>query len=300
MRWALATWFLPMLLTGLGAVAAAAEPAPTGSDAPSCLSCHTASSDVPVHAIFRTAHAGIGAGADMCVGCHGASTEHQQNPTNVSPSVSFGPHWQSPADAQAGVCLGCHEQNTASFWIGSVHHDEDLACTSCHQQLHRRDDPVQDRVAQSQTCFGCHKTVQSSVHLQSRHPILEGRTACVDCHDPHGAMTTAALVEPTLNDTCYQCHAENRGPFLFEHAPATEDCSLCHRPHGSVNPALLSSRGPFLCQQCHAAAFHPSQLYDGGSLPSGQPSQYMLGSNCLSCHSQVHGSNHPAGARLTR
>jgi hypothetical protein len=26
----------------------------------------------------------------------------------------------------------------------------------------------------------------------------------------------------------------------------------------------------------------------------------MLGKNCLNCHSQVHGSNHPSGARLTR
>jgi hypothetical protein len=26
----------------------------------------------------------------------------------------------------------------------------------------------------------------------------------------------------------------------------------------------------------------------------------MLGKNCLNCHSQIHGSNHPSGARLTR
>jgi len=281
------------LLLTLTAFAAGAE------EAARCLGCHAASSDSPVHAIYQTAHGDLASGGQMCQACHGESGGHQGAPTEVPPTVSFGPHWPSPAPDQAGACLGCHEQNTASFWEGSVHSDEGLTCTSCHD-IHSRFDTVRDRVSQTETCFGCHKTVQSAVHLQSRHPILEGRTACGDCHDPHGSVTPAALVEPTLNDTCYQCHAEKRGPYLFEHAPATEDCSLCHRPHGSVNPALLATRGPFLCQQCHAAAFHPSQLYDGQSLPGGQPSRYMLGNNCLNCHSQIHGSNHPSGARLTR
>lgn len=294
--------FLLLLPAAAGAQEAAGTmpAAESAADAAQCLDCHTASSDMPVYAIFRTPHASLGTGSAVCVACHGASADHQRAPTDVSPSVSFGPRWQSGPESEAGVCLGCHEQNTASYWVGSVHHDEGLACTDCHE-AHTRFDPVRERTSQSQTCFRCHKTVQTSVHLQSRHPILEGRTACIDCHDPHGTATVAELVEPTLNDTCYQCHADKRGPFLFEHPPAAEDCSLCHEPHGSVNPALLTARGPFLCQQCHSAAFHPSQLYDGESLPgSGQPSRYMLGSNCMNCHSAVHGSNHPSGARLTR
>jgi len=96
------------------------------------------------------------------------------------------------------------------------------------------------------------------------------------------------------------CHADKRGPFLFEHPPATEDCSLCHLPHGSVNENLLATRTPFLCQQCHSAAFHPSQLNDGQGLPNANASPFLLGQNCMNCHPQVHGSNHPSGARLTR
>jgi DmsE family decaheme c-type cytochrome len=220
-------------------------------------------------------------------------------PTGNSPGVSFGPRWKSPADEQNSACLACHQDNTAMLWVGSVHEDEDLGCTGCHD-VHTRFDAVRDRLAQADTCFNCHKTVQSAARLQSRHPINEGQTACVDCHDPHGSTTVAELVEPTLNDTCYQCHAEKRGPFVFEHQPATEDCSLCHRPHGSVNPSLLTVRGPFLCQQCHSAAFHPSQLFDGDGLPDRQANQNLLGKNCMNCHSQVHGSNHPSGARMTR
>jgi hypothetical protein len=35
-------------------------------------------------------------------------------------------------------------------------------------------------------------------------------------------------------------------------------------------------------------------------MPGGTANQNVLGKNCMNCHGQVHGSNHPSGARLTR
>ena len=55
-----------------------------------------------------------------------------------------------------------------------------------------------------------------------------------------------------------------------------------------------------MCQQCHAVAFHPSLPYGAEGLPGNAPNQNILGKNCLNCHNQVHGSNHPSGARLAR
>jgi DmsE family decaheme c-type cytochrome len=103
-----------------------------------------------------------------------------------------------------------------------------------------------------------------------------------------------------VNETCYGCHAEKRGPFLWEHAPAREDCAICHEPHGSNHPSLLRSRGPYLCQQCHQAAYHPSTAYTASGLPGPAPVDQMLVRNCLNCHTEVHGSNHPSGPRFTR
>ena len=81
---------------------------------------------------------------------------------------------------------------------------------------------------------------------------------CTLCHSPHGSTAPAMLVKATLNQTCFSCHADKRGPLLWEHAPVAEDCSLCHTPHGSVRPALLTKTPPLLCQQCHSPAGHPS------------------------------------------
>jgi DmsE family decaheme c-type cytochrome len=115
-------------------------------------------------------------------------------------------------------------------------------------------------------------------------------------------MAPNQLVKPTLNETCYQCHAEKRGPFLWEHPPAREDCANCHEPHGSNHPSLLVNRMPLLCQQCHMSAFHPSTAYTGVNASAGvsRLDIHAASKSCLNCHSEVHGSNHPSGPRLMR
>ena len=83
-------------------------------------------------------------------------------------------------------------------------------------------------------------------------PLLEGKLSCTDCHNPHGSTTSPLLKADSVNEVCYSCHAEKRGPFLFEHSPVRESCLNCHSPHGSDFEALLNVPRPMLCQQCHA------------------------------------------------
>ena len=267
-------------------------------EGPGCLDCHRANADSPVHAILNTPHGKVaGGGEDACASCHGSSTAHRQNP-GLSPDLSFGPRWHSPAVERDASCQSCHEKAGQLLWQGSTHQQEGLACDSCHRS--HQQSQLQFVKQRDESCLGCHPQVRAELRLPSRHPIAEGKTACTDCHNPHGSGTESDLHQVSLNDNCYSCHQEKRGPFLFEHAPVTEDCSLCHRPHGSVHPRLLTARGPGQCQQCHSAAFHPSLPYGGEGLPGGAPNANLLGKNCMNCHSQVHGSNHPSGARLAR
>jgi DmsE family decaheme c-type cytochrome len=123
---------------------------------------------------------------------------------------------------------------------------------------------------------------------------------CSSCHAVHGAIADRMLNRPTLNETCFQCHAEKRGPFLYEHAPVREDCAACHTPHGSNHPVLLKTRVPQLCQQCHMAVFHPSEVYTGPDTANGIADIHQLERGCMNCHQEVHGSNHPSGVRWTR
>ena len=156
------------------------------------------------------------------------------------------------------------------------------------------------KAEQADVCFACHKKQRADFNKPSHHPVRFGQMTCTDCHSPHGSAATALLKKSTLNQTCYGCHAEKRGPFLWEHAPASEDCTLCHTPHGSIHPALLTKRPPLLCQQCHSQSGHTSLALTGAGLPGGSPSGFLLAGSCLNCHSQVHGSNHPSGVKLMR
>jgi DmsE family decaheme c-type cytochrome len=285
-----------VFLFGLLLLASSARAA----DEPGCLDCHKADADSPVHQVFKSVHGSInGGGANACVACHGPSEAHNSRGKKKPVDISFGPQWTSDVETRNGSCQGCHNNKEQVHWMGSAHQEENLACNDCHT-AHTAKDPVLTGTAAQSLCLNCHTQVRADLQLPSRHPIIEGKTDCVDCHNPHGSLGDTALRQPTLNDNCFSCHQDKRGPFLWEHPPVAEDCSLCHRPHGSVNERLLSARGPALCQQCHAAAFHPSVPYGTESLSSSTSSQNVLGKNCLNCHSQVHGSNHPSGARLTR
>jgi DmsE family decaheme c-type cytochrome len=208
---------------------------------------------------------------------------------------------------QNAPCLGCHRGGERLHWQGSEHDAGHVACADCHV-LHTGHDPMLERDLrpetwrrpQAEACFRCHPQQRAMMHRPSAHPIKEGLVRCSDCHQPHGSATPALLRGYSLNETCYRCHAEKRGPFLWEHPPAREDCSHCHEPHGSVHVALLKRRPPWLCQECHMAPQHPSGVYTAAGLPGPSPDDRLLVKACVNCHSEVHGSNHPSGPRFTR
>jgi DmsE family decaheme c-type cytochrome len=130
-------------------------------------------------------------------------------------------------------------------------------------------------------------------------PVREGKLQCSSCHNVHGTITEKLIPETSINENCYRCHVEKRGPFLWEHPPARESCLNCHRPHGTNNIRLLKIREPRLCQQCHNENRHPSTAFAGGT---NEPTadRRFLGRSCALCNTNIHGSNHPSGFAFTR
>jgi len=272
-----------------------------------CMICHKEGKERDAHEIFMTPM-GISNDPDSpfaedrhdCETCHGPSKNHrkkQKDGTRLRPAITFDEN--TPAVNQNEVCQGCHNDSSRFHWPGSMHEEEGVACASCHQ-VHAERDPVFDPLTQQQVCFSCHPRTRSETLRSSSHPLRFGQMACTDCHNPHDGTNDYLLQRSTINDTCYTCHAEKRGPFLWEHAPVTEDCTLCHNPHGSNHATLLKQRPPLLCQQCHSPAGHPSTAYTSESPESSFQQRFLLGRSCINCHSQVHGSNHPSGVTITR
>lgn len=292
---------------GLAQAADDAEVPYSRSGADTCLGCH--GTDQAVVGIFKTNHAmptdprsPFGTGQLQCEACHGPGGVHAgrvRRGEERTPVIRFTADSAASVETQNGMCLGCHEANVGFSWHGGPHDDNEVSCAGCHQ-IHTAGDPVLQTSTQADKCYDCHAFRKSDSLKAYSHPLREGKMACTSCHSPHGATTESQLARQTVNETCFQCHAEKRGPFLWEHAPVAEDCTNCHNPHGSNHPGMLAKRAPLLCQSCHSQSGHPSIAYDADGLPTGAPSQYLLGQSCLNCHSQVHGSNHPSGSRLMR
>ncbi len=114
------------------------------------------------------------------------------------------------------------------------------------------------KVSVLETCGTCHAQRKAQAVRYSHMPIGEGKMECTSCHNPHGSANEKLLVASSVNETCFNCHTDNRGPFLWEHAPVVENCANCHDAHGSNKEKMLKVARPRLCQQCHAGGTgHP-------------------------------------------
>src|SRR3974390_2553688 len=159
------------------------------------------------------------------------------------------------AQKNTAICLACHEKGDRTYWSGSVHEVRNVACTNCHTVMKSVSAKFQLKTPfQPETCFQCHKDRRAQMFRSSHMPIREGKIVCSDCHNPHGSVTAALIKENSVNDNCYKCHAEKRGPLLFEHNPVRENCLNCHDPHGSINQSSLKMSLPRLCQECNKLA----------------------------------------------
>ena len=297
------------------AQAAAAPSAPSAPSAgysehgaDTCLECHgDADGSYSPAALFKSPHARrgdrrtpFGPGGLQCEACHGPGAEHARNKKAKSINTFKADSTYTLAQRNQ-TCLTCHEAGTRTAWHAGAHQRAGLACSDCHQ-VHREHASGQRKALASETCLSCHQAQRAAFQKASSHPVRLGAMGCSDCHSPHGSPGPAMLSEPTLNQTCNRCHADKRGPMLWEHQPVVEDCSLCHSAHGSIRPALLNKSPPQLCQQCHSPAGHPSVARTGAALPTngGTGAIFTIAGSCTNCHTQVHGSNHPSGAHLMR
>ncbi|MFN9029744.1 MAG: DmsE family decaheme c-type cytochrome [Betaproteobacteria bacterium] len=314
-RSALAAIGFGLLAFGLGGAPSTAHAMRDAEASKICLKCHSEAQEK----YARSPHA---VAADprtpSCVSCHGPSKLHAEKMGAEPPDVNFDGAKAVDAQAASAVCLSCHEKGVKqALWSTSRHPEAAVSCSGCHQ-VHVNKDRVIAKTSQAEVCYACHKAQRHRVDLPSRHPIAEGKMSCSDCHNVHGSVGPKLVKKDSTNATCFTCHAEKRGPFVYQHQPVTEDCSICHNPHGSTVSGMLKVRAPMLCNQCHTphvSSNVPALGGQRGVFPPPAPGQgaaaigpttnaknpvnMTQGRSCMNCHTQVHGSNNPSTANPT-
>jgi len=261
--------------------AQAADPAQyVGSD--TCKGCHEdagKSIDASPHAKILGAKKIWGETAHGCESCHGPGAAHVEGGGDKTKIFTFK---DVKPEQISKRCLSCHEANLEQQqFLRSTHNENGVTCTSCHSVHHSKQEYL---LVQRQTplCFSCHAEQRADFQKPFHHRVNEGLIKCGDCHNPHGTLVARQLrTTPDQDAVCFKCHADKRGPFVFEHEPVkVEGCTACHFPHGSTNPRMLTTaRTNSLCLQCHAA-----------TAAIGHTQNTRL-QQCIACHSNIHGSN---------
>ncbi len=276
--------------------------------ADTCLGCHDEQGGIfkqSIHARLMPARKGVEF-QRTCETCHGPGSLHaaaagdKDNPgfhtiknlTNL------------PASEANAACLTCHRGGMQSHWKGSPHDLKDVKCVDCHQ-VHQAEKTMKAHLLKAEPpelCYGCHTDKKAQMKRSAHMPVREGDINCTSCHNPHGGVIDHNLKGDSVNENCYSCHADKRGPYLWEHAPVRENCLNCHDPHGSHNDHLLREREPLLCQRCHSGSGHPSTEWSGGigNTQLSQNAARLMVQGCTNCHSNIHGSNDPSGQTFFR
>lgn len=240
----------------------------------------------------RTPAAGQG-----CESCHGPGSKHADDPEKygMRKFSSLG------ADETAALCVTCHATSEHALWAGSKHDARKVSCTACHSLHDAKGEKLMKTATQVKLCATCHQNIANKLNRFNHMPVREDKMVCSSCHNVHGSANVKMLkAGTTVDESCASCHAEKRGPHLWEHAPVSNACVTCHDPHGSSNDRMLVQKVPFLCQRCHVTSRHPPTVYDAFIIKNSSSGNKITGRGCMICHSQIHGSNSPNGKAFLR
>ncbi len=274
----------------------------------------------------KTVHASMPEHKDSVVGCemcHGAGKAHadaqeaahgDDAKTAAANKLIFA--FKGTPKTNSARCMQCHQSSKQqSQFDHSSHALNGVACLDCHSihLVEASDNPKGEAIQSAQAkffsvpslpeenrwltssllkknqpdlCYQCHGDVRAAFALPTHHRVPEGAMKCTDCHSPHGTSNLHEM-QQAASESCTQCHAEKRGPFVFEHAASrVEGCTACHTPHGSSNKMLLARREErMLCMQCHVGSTSAVAV-----MPHNLQSFQAQGA-CSRCHSVIHGSN---------
>ena len=282
------------------AVALVAQPPAQAGDyvgQDTCLTCHEDKNyKGTAHALVSNPRSPVT--THGCESCHGPGKAHVDGGGDKTKIVNL--KTLSPQRASE-TCATCHDRAKHALWAGSQHDQRGVSCLTCHS-VHSSTGPKQIKAkTEPELCATCHRNIVNKLNRFNHMPVREGKMQCSSCHNPHGATNVKLLKNgTTVDEACASCHAEKRGPYLWEHAPVANACVTCHDPHGSNNERMLAAKVPFLCQRCHVTSRHPPTVYDGFVLGNSTNANKISGRGCVVCHSQIHGSNHPSGQHFLR
>ncbi len=223
----------------------------------------------------------------LCIDCH--KDEHQgqfaappwnnhceqchNGATFKTSSFTLARHQSSTFPLTGGhmavACIDCHKPATGSNL--ALYHFNQLACTSCHEDIHKgqfvQRMTVIDPSSKQSGCQVCHSTkgwddLAKFDHSKTEFPLIGSHraVACAECHKPPNMELNMMHVQfKSAPKACNECHAN---PHSDQFATRGNDCASCHnsnkwRPslfdHNKTIFPLRGGHENVACSACHTA-----------------------------------------------
>jgi len=258
--------------------------------ADNCLSCHQ--QKVETHPVEgKKSFALVAEGMALCGKCHDAKMvkgKFGHGPAVMGSclechDVHSADHEHLLRQSPQELCFKCHQDFSSGLKTAAVVHDpvKSKPCTSCHDP---HSGPFESllREKMEDGCAKCHEEIGAKMKkAKTRHMPLYRKEACGSCHLVHFG-DHKNLLQSSERELCLDCHGKddnNKGKDKglrniktelenkkHLHGPIKEEkCSVCHDPHGSSYPRLLT--GPY-----------PTDFY-----ANYKPGIYGF---CLGCHEE--------------
>ncbi|NLH50953.1 MAG: hypothetical protein GX444_20450 [Myxococcales bacterium] len=227
-----------------------------------------------------------------CLTCHEASDSNYHDPNAPDGHGSEenclnchqGLHDKTWADPYQ--CLACHlpgeATTTPTYPTG---HDTAWDCYLCHSEdfYSAQGEPHGHQYGSPGECLTCHEAGSWSF-TDPNAPEGHGSTGnCLTCHAAQHSKSW------TSQQQCFTCHqAGTAAPQYPNNHTSTWNCYICHASNfngAPKEPHQHQYTAPDQCTQCHSMSNHGSPNHGG------TPEDHDPSSNCLNCHSGMHGKS---------
>jgi hypothetical protein len=248
-----------------------------------CEDCHTP--DEPFHPVATT-----------CVSCHLEDDTHMGNLGEDCQDCHRETEWADAFydhEVESGYALtGAHAEVTcASCHIDEVYVDTPTECVGCHRD---DDDHMGNNGIECQDCHTTNDWAETLFdHFARTGFALSGSHAGVECDSCHEG-NNKLLQKPSSE--CYSCHREDdhhdgiNGTVCNDCHRATEWLDVSFDHDVDTDFPLNGAHAQIECADCHveqiAVALPDTECI--GCHTEDEPHEGQLGTDCASCHAEVH------------
>jgi Class III cytochrome C family len=219
-----------------------------------CTDCH------------KDAHGGQFAAAPLLNRCEGCHTVKGFSPSTFTLARHKQTKFALTGAHAAVACADCHTSKRKDGSLPAPYHFADLACTACHEDVHRGQfrEQMSKKRAGCETCHSVDewKDLTKFDHDRTAFPLAGAHkaAACIACHKPPNLETGLRNVSfKAAPKVCESCHEDPHGK-QFARNGAAPGCEQCHRvvkwkpstfDHEKTAFSLKGAHMQVRCTACH-------------------------------------------------